>query len=115
MFHKHKHRDFVFPIEDHRAICQWDIDETVGILVAMNHQNQRAIAKLQSDLAAFHAHYRSELCGDCCHVHVCGIFPSVKYGFECEDKAHELEVMTFEVEPETGETEPSKEGADERL
>ena len=70
------------------------------------------ILELESDLTAIHAHYRSELCGDCCHSEICKLRPNVKYGFECEDKAVDVEVMTFEVEPEKVETEKEETNAD---
>jgi len=74
--------------------------------------NKEAIMRLIKEIEAIHAHYRSELCGDCCHSEICKLRPNVKYGFECEDKAYELEVVAFEVEPEKLEVEPSKEEAD---
>jgi len=62
---------------------------------------------IKQDLAAIHAHYRSELCGDCCHVDVCSIFPKVKYGFECEERT--ICMIEIETENTTDETEISKE------
>ena len=125
MFGNHRHKIFNPPV---RGNCWtgWSIDDAVDYLlqdrIALvnaiknlqidNCQNKDAIIRLTKEIKSIHAHYRSELCGDCCHVDVCGIFPSVKYGFECEDKAYELEVVTFEVEPETSETESSKEETD---
>lgn len=50
------------------------------------HIQTQIILKLQSDIAAIHAHYRDFLCGDCCHQDVCKIKDTVKYGFICKDK-----------------------------
>ena len=89
------------------------IDDAVIHLIKDSRNKSKLITELQSQLAAIHAHYRSELCNDCCHSEVCKLRPNVKYGFECEDKAYELEVELFEVEPEKVETE--KEEANEGL
>jgi len=80
----------------------YEIDGAVDRLITESRNAHEAIKKLQSELNSIHAHYREELCGDCCHVHVCGIFPSVKYGFECDEHAYaeEIEIELYEVGPE---------------
>ena len=111
MFGNHKHEKFTGPFGS-----TYTIDEVVNATLEKHNSMVRAffeletkVLTLQSDLAAIHAHYRSELCNDCCHSEVCKLRPNVRYGFECEDKAYELEVMTFEVEPVKVEVEPNKE------
>jgi len=117
---EHKHSSFIFNKElptslASRLVLGYSIDDAVDRLITENRENKRAITQFQAQLESIHAHYRSELCNDCCHLEVCKIRPNVKYGFGCEDKAYELEVVAFEVEPETGETEPSKEVVNEGL
>ena len=111
----HRHNSFypTLPKPPHVWPEAKNIDETVRHLIQDSRDKTSQISQLQADLAAIHAHYRSELCNDCCHSEVCKLRPNVKYGFECEDKAYELEVELFEVEPEKVETE--KEEANEGL
>ena len=106
MFGNHKHKGFNFGDsyqnykEFLRACKEYDVDGAVERLITENRSNKKAITELQADLSAIHAHYRSELCNDCCHSEVCKLRPNVKYGFECEDKGYELEVELYEIEPE---------------
>ena len=107
------HKKFTF-LEDRRiglepiySLPEFSIDEAVSRLIADNRMNKEAIMRLIKEIEAIHTHYRSELCGDCCHVHVCGIFPKVKYGFECEERT--ICMIEIESENTADETEPSKE------
>ena len=109
---EHKHSSFIFNKElptslASRLVLGYSIDDAVDRLITENRENKRAITQFQAQLESIHAHYRSELCGDCCHVHVCGIFPKVKYGFECEERT--ICMIEIESENTADETEPSKE------
>jgi hypothetical protein len=76
--------------------------------LARDHATLECTVKnLQADLTTIHAHYRAKLCGDCCHADVCGVSPSVKYGYECEDKAHPVGLAINIVD--LSEPEPKKE------
>ena len=112
MFGNHKH-----------GTNRWGetIDEAVEDLAKRQSSMAQYVENLQKRLSAaesvldtIHRHYRAELCGDCCHVDVCSIFPRVKYGFECNEKASpcELHIRLYEAEPEESlpATENSQEG-----
>lgn len=123
MFHKHK--KFGDPNYYAEFINPKNMDDTVDWLLAgyirLRNENKEfklaieqiksefklAIGQIKSDLAAIHSHYRNELCSDCCHVQVCGIFPKVKYGFECDERT--ICMIEIESENTADETEPSKE------
>jgi len=109
LFGNHKHKKFIGPFGNIRTI-----DEMVEVtrdahnpLVKKVFDLERDITALKSELATIHAHYRSQLCDDCCHADVCGVSPSVKYGYECEDKAHPVEFAINIVD--LSEPEPKKE------
>ena len=108
--HEHSKR---YPlVSPHFGNVEIAFDNVIDILWEVRTKNKPIIEQLQVDLAAIHAHYRSELCNDCCHSEVCKLRPNVKYGFDCEDKGYELEVMAFEVEPEKVEGEKEETNAD---
>ena len=116
MFHKHK--KFGDPNYYAEFINPKNMDDTVDWLLAgyirLRNENKEfklaieqiksefklAIGQIKSDLAAIHSHYRNELCSDCCHVQVCGVSPSVKYGFECDEHTYPCEIELYEIEPE---------------
>ncbi len=106
----HKHREYL--VNDFRRGLT--IDDTVDQLwkdrerIIRNAKTQIEVDnRLTQDLNSIHAHYRAKLCGDCCHVDVCGVSPSVKYGYECEDKAHPVGLAINIVD--LSEPEPKKE------
>jgi len=97
------------------------VDEIIKKHNGLNRDTTEAISrldakvnKLQADLAAIHNHYRSELCGTCCHESVCSKKNSIKYGDECEEHSFPCwyEGELSEVEPEKVEPEKEETNAD---
>lgn len=92
----HTHPEF--PMEDEMLYFRSQtFNDTVKKLWNERKVDKKAIANLQreidtlkaayqSDLAAIHAAYRSQYCGDCCHDAVCEKKAGIKYGDKCETK-----------------------------
>ena len=113
----HEHETFTPPVQGFYW-ADWNVDDVVGFLLRDRIALIDGISclrievnQVKADLAAIHAHYRSELCNDCCHSEVCKLRPSVKYGFDCEDKGYDVEITVFEVEPEKVEGEKEETNA----
>ena len=105
----HRHNSF-YPILP-KSSYTWPeakgIDETVRYLIQDGRDKTKHISQLQSDLTNIHAHYRTELCGCCCHESVCNKKDGIKYGDECEEHSFPCwyETELSEIEPEKMEAE----------
>jgi hypothetical protein len=83
LFHKHKKQEW--PYEN--------IDEAVARLVKNESTLFSHIERIQTRVSILedqgniiHAHYRTQLCKDCCHKDTCGRTKGIKYGDECDNR-----------------------------
>ena len=65
----------------------WEsVDDMVKWLTEEHTVITEALATCQLDLAAIHAAYRSQYCGDCCHDAICEKKANIKYGDKCDKR-----------------------------
>lgn len=84
---KHTHPTFWTLLDDGlNPFKESDINQTVKDMLTAIAKLRQTVQRQAHDLAAIHAAYRAQYCGDCCHDAICEKKASIKYGDKCDKR-----------------------------